>query len=120
MDYLIGFKARCMLIASNSHLNLWSAALDTANYLRNRTFKLEESTNDDDFMDKAENEENVSNNDQNGSDLNRVKTFESNKKDKNSCENPIENQAQRRSNRCSKPSDRYNPEAYFTQDINIF
>ncbi|CAF0876090.1 unnamed protein product [Brachionus calyciflorus] len=68
-------------------------------------------------MDKAENEESFSNNDQNGSDLNRVETFESNEKDKNPCENPIENQAQKRSNRCSKPPDRYNPEAYFTQDI---
>ncbi|CAF0767559.1 unnamed protein product [Brachionus calyciflorus] len=84
---------------------------------KTRTFKLEESTNDDDYIDKAENQENVSNNDQNGSDLNRVKTFESNEKDKNSCENPIENQAPRRSNRCSKSPDRYNPESYFTQDI---
>lgn len=30
-------KARCMLIATNCHLNLWLAALDTANFLRNRS-----------------------------------------------------------------------------------
>ncbi|CAF0850629.1 unnamed protein product [Brachionus calyciflorus] len=30
-------KARCMLIASNTSLSFWSAAVDTANYIRNRS-----------------------------------------------------------------------------------
>ena len=30
-------KARCMIISSNVDLSLWSAAIDTANYLRNRS-----------------------------------------------------------------------------------
>jgi transposase InsO family protein len=30
-------KARCMIIAANVNLNLWTAAIDTANYLRNRS-----------------------------------------------------------------------------------
>ena len=30
-------KARCMLIAGKVNLNLWSTAIDTANYLRNRS-----------------------------------------------------------------------------------
>jgi hypothetical protein len=30
-------KARCMLISANANINLWSAATDTANYLRNRS-----------------------------------------------------------------------------------
>jgi hypothetical protein len=30
-------KARCMIAASNLDLNLWTAAVDTANYLRNRS-----------------------------------------------------------------------------------
>ena len=30
-------KARCMLIEANVGLNLWTAAVETANYLRNRS-----------------------------------------------------------------------------------